>query len=561
MEKRMNTKKNELNIETDLEDLSKAELLTMYRSVILNNEELKETIEQLKNWIRLGKVQRFGASSEQFQQQPTDQISIFDELEQGVFNEAETLQAKEVSEVEQVPKKGHARRIKGEVGASKKSFDHLPVVEVIEELPEGERECARCHSEFRVMKTTKWIEIEVIPVKIIKKIHLTSTYVCAKCNENGEEGAIIEAPKKLPVISGSYVSASLMAYIMAKKYWERTPIYQLEKMFLNSGIDISRTTMSRWIMDGADLYLRGVYENLHRELLKCECLHADETKMQVLKENGRRPQQQSYMWHYSSGHLEPKQILLYEYQPGRQAEHPIAFLDGFQGYLHSDGYQPYHKIPGIVSVGCHAHARRMFVDTMKSLSPKATQTKSLTMEGFMFFQEIAELESQFKEMTPVNRYEARLKHSKPKLEALKAWLLKAQGVAAPKSSLGKAIGYSLNQWVYLIAYLEDGRLESTNNRAERGIKKFVMGRKNWLFSDTERGAEASEVIYSIVETAIANDLHPYEYLKYLIEELSQHKQTPEKLEEVMPWSDKLPEHVRVVYRQDKNITLKNQERS
>lgn len=551
METRMNTTKKQFYTDQELEDMSKAEVLTLYRTERLEKEELQETVEQLLNMMRLGNAQRYGASSEQFQQQVADgQISLFDQLAQGVFNEAEVLQSEEAVEEEQTPKKGHARRIKGEVGASKKSFDHLPVVEVIEELPEGERECASCHSELHVMKTTERIEIEVIPVKIIKKKYLTHTYVCTKCSEGGKPGAITEAPKQLPVIPGSYVSASLMAYIMAKKYWERTPIYQLEKMFLSTGFDLTRTTMSRWIIEGADLYLRGVYENLHRELLKSSCLHADETKMQVLKENGRRPQQQSYMWHYSSGHLEPKQILLYEYQPGRQAEHPIAFLEGFQGYLHSDGYQAYHKIPGIVSVGCHAHARRMFVDTMKGLSPKAVQTKNLTMEGFMFFQELADLEQQFKDMNPENRYEARLKHSKPKLEALKAWLIKARGIVTPKSSLGKAIGYSLNQWDHLIAYLEDGHLETTNNRAERGIKKFVMGRKAWLFSDTERGAEASEVIYSIVETALANDLHPYEYLKYLIEALSQHKQTPEKLEEVMPWSDQLPDHVRVVYRQN-----------
>ncbi len=199
---------------------------------------------------------------------------------------------------------------------------------------------------------------------------------------------------------------------------------------------------------------------------------------------------------------------------------------------------------------------------MKGLSPKAKETKNLTMEGFMFFQELSELEQQFKDMTPGNRQEARLKASKPKLEALKAWLVKAKGKVTPRSSLGQAIAYSLNQWDHLVAYLEDGRLEMTNNRAERGIKKFVMGRKNWLFSDTERGAEASEVIYSIVETAIANDLHPYEYLKYLIETLSQHKQTPEKLEQVMPWSDILPDHVRVVYRQGEiAIPRKAQEQS
>lgn len=549
MKNRMNTTKIELNTIENLDEYSKAELITKYEILLLENEELKATNEQLRSFMRLGTSQKYGPSSERFQQEAGGQTSLFDDLEFGVFNEAEAIQAVEEAQEAQEPKKGHARRIKGEVGASKRSFDHLPVVEVIEELPEGEQSCPICHSELKKMKASERIEIEVIPAQIIKKKYITYSYFCPKSNEEGLHSHIIEAPKRLPVIPGSYVSASLMASVMAKKYWERTTIYQLETMLLNAGIKISRTTLSRWIIEGAQLYLKGVYDLLHESLLKSTCLHADETKVQVLKENGRRPQQLSYMWHYASGHLEPKQIRLYQYKPGRQAEYPISFLEGFTGYLHSDGYQVYHKIPGVTSVGCHAHARRMFVDTMKSLGPSAKRLQSLTLEGFMFYEELAELERKFKQMTPENRYEARLEHSKPKLEALKAWLLKNQGVVTPKSLLGKAIAYSLNQWEYLTAYLEDGRLETTNNRCERGIKKFVMGRRNWLFSDSVKGAEASEIIYSIVETAIANDLHPYEYLKYLIDELSQHKQTSEKLAEVLPWSDRLPDHVKVVYRQ------------
>lgn len=548
MEKRMNTKKTQLN-RAKLEGFSKAELITEWEILQLENEELKETIEQMRALLRLGSSQKFGASSERLKQEQAGQMSLLNDEPFGVFNEAEAIIEEEAQELEE-PKKGHARRIKGEVGGSKRCFDHLPVVEVIEELPEKEQSCPSCHGQMKQMTSSERIEIEVIPAQIIKKKFITHSYVCNQCSQEGVLNPIVQAPKRLPVIPGSYVSASLMAYIMAKKYWERTTIYQLETMLLNTGIKISRATLSRWIITGAELYLRGVYDLLHQELVHSDILHADESKVQVLKEKGRRPQQTSYMWHYPSGHLEPKQIRLYEYRPGRAAEYPLAFLDGFSGYLHSDGYQVYHKIPGVTNVGCHAHARRMFVDTIKSLGPSAKNLHSKTLEGFMFFEDLAELERKFKNMTPEERYEARLKQSKPKLEALKAWLVKTRGEVTPKSALGKAIAYSLNQWEYLMAYLKDGRLEMTNNRAERGIKKFVMGRKVWLFSDSVAGAEASEVIYSIVETALANDLHPYEYLKYLIDELSQHKQTPEKLAEVLPWSDKIPDHVKVVYRQE-----------
>lgn len=224
METRMNTTKTELNNPVKLTDFSKAEVITMYEKLQLENEELKETIEQLKNFIRLGVRQKFSPSSEQFKQLEANQTSFFDSLECGVFNEAEAIQAETESQDIAEPRKDHARRIKGEVGASKRCFDHLPIVEVIEELPEGEQECPVCHSELKKMKTSERIEIEVIPVQIIKKKLITQSYVCNSCSEEGLRNPIIEAPKRLPVISGSYVSAFLMAYVMAKKYWERTTI-------------------------------------------------------------------------------------------------------------------------------------------------------------------------------------------------------------------------------------------------------------------------------------------------------------------------------------------------
>ena len=213
----MNTKKIELNNVPDLEDLSKAEVITLYRLTRLEAEELRETVEQLTNLLRLRDAQKYGASSEHLEQEAAGQISLFDELDQGIFNEAEAIEAE--AEAEEKPQKGHASRIEGEVGGSKASFDHLPVTEVIEELPEGEQECVSCQGELQVMKTTERIEIEVIPVKIIKTKYLTRTYVCPSCSEAGKEGAIKKAPGKLPILPGSYVSASLMSYIMAKKYW------------------------------------------------------------------------------------------------------------------------------------------------------------------------------------------------------------------------------------------------------------------------------------------------------------------------------------------------------
>lgn len=267
--------------------------------------------------------------------------------------------------------------------------------------------------------------------------------------------------------------------------------------------------------------------------------------MQVLQEEGRRAQQKSYMWVYANGRYEPRQVRLYEYQPTRSAQHPIRFLAGYKSYLQSDGYAGYKKVPDVTLIGCMAHAKRKFVEVTKSLGKNELVKGTLAEEALTFFDKLFYLEHQFAEMSPEMRYKARLEHSKPLLEAYKTWLQATQKKVTAKSGLGSAITYNLNQWDYLESFLKDGRLEITNNRAERAIKEFVIGRKNFLFSTSVKGVVASQVLYSIVETAKANSLHPYEYLKYVIEELSQSRQTPEKIQEVLPWSEKIPAHIRI----------------
>lgn len=258
-----------------------------------------------------------------------------------------------------------------------------------------------------------------------------------------------------------------------------------------------------------------MYEELRRQLVKREVLHADETTLQVLHELGKKAQTKSYMWLYRTDRDGGPPIVLYEYQPNRKAEHAVKFLEGFSGYLHADGYQGYHKLPGTIRVvGCWVHARRKFDEALNALpTDKRKGTAALT--GLEYCNQLFAWEEQFKGLSPEERRKQRLKEEKPILDELLAW---ADSVsAAPKSALGKALHYLKEQWPYLLRYLEDRRLELSNNRAERSIKPFVIGRKDFLFANTSLGAQASAVIYSLIETAKETGLDPFRYLIWVLE--------------------------------------------
>ena len=543
MENKMIAPENELNNLEKLKSFSQIELceklLENQRELDQKDiqiEELEATIQRLRELLKLSQSNAYGTSSEKNLDPNIEQLSMLDEEPRGVFNEAERYV--------EVEKKTHVRRKEGKVGPNKPCFDHLPVVEVIEEPSDADMHC-ECGGTRRVLKTVERFEIGIVPAKLYKIKYVSQELSCPTCDKAGDQ-PIINSARQLPVFSGSYASSSLLAYIMAKKYWEKVPVHRLEKQFWYSGIQMSRSLLSRWLIDGAHLYLRGLYDLLHENLLQCSIIGADETKLQVLREPGRKASQSSYMWHYVSGHQESRQIALYQYQPGRSGEYARRFLEGFSGFLLTDGYSGYNKVQGVSRAGCHAHARRKFADAIKAMgADKAGARATLAYQGLQYYDELFRLERLFSTMSREERFQARLTQSKPLLEALKTWLHSTGKVVVAKSKLGEAVQYSLNQWPNLITFLQDPDLEISNNRAERGIKEFVIGRKNFLFSTSAGGAQASEMVYSIVETAKANRLHPYEYLKHIIDELSQNRQTREKLEELLPWSDKLPDHVRI----------------
>lgn len=348
-----------------------------------------------------------------------------------------------------------------------------------------------------------------------------------------------------PVLPGSIASSSAIAYVMSEKFVKGIPLYRQEQEWKRMDIEISRQTTANWMIQGSSRWLKLLYKRMREHLLQKGILHADETTLQVLKEPGRNADSTSYMWLYRTGR-EDTPIILYDYQTTRAGKHSARFLKGFKGYLHTDGYDGYSLMSEVTLVGCWAHARRYFVDALKVLPPKKDNTPTTTEEGLVFCNKLFEIERELRDVTNIERYESRLKKSVPVLNDFKNWLKYQRPRVLPKSPSGKAIKYCLNQWDKLNAFLLDGSLEIDNNRAERSIKPFVIGRKNWLFSNTPKGANSSATIYSIVETAKENGLNPFSYLTYLFDKLPNIDINDKNaLDELMPWSESLPESCKV----------------
>jgi transposase len=514
-----------------------------YQQLEQRNAQLQMQVEQLEakvKWyeeqIRLGKQKQFGSSSERT---PPEQLQFADLL----VNEAE-MEADPKREEPTVETVTYQRR--KAPGQREAKLQDLPV-EIIEyQLPAEEQVCPCCNGPLHAMSTEVRQELKVIPaeVKVVK--HIRHVYSCRHCEQEATETPVITAPMPKPVAPGSLASPSALAFTMVQKYVMGLPLYRQEQQFAHLGLELSRQTLSNWMLQAANTWLHPLYERVRTHLLAQAVLHADETTLQVLREDGRAAETQSYMWLYRTGREGPP-IVLYDYQKTRGGEHPRDFLAGFRGYLHVDGYPGYHKVAGVTLVGCWAHARRKFDEALKALPDDKQKAAVTAREGLEFCNRLFAIEREIKDASPEERLKVRTERSRPVVDEFLAWLRTQRPRVLPKSILGLAVGYCLNQWDKLVVFLQDERLELDNNRSERSIKPFVIGRKNWLFSNTPRGAKASATIYSIIETAKENGLNPLTYLTWLFEEMPQlaDLRDPAALDRLLPWSEALPPHCRL----------------
>ena len=359
--------------------------------------------------------------------------------------------------------------------------------------------------------------------------HVRHIYACRHCEESSDRVPIVKADMPEPVIKGGFASPESVAHIAVQKFVMGSPLYRQEQEWAQNGILLSRQTMSNWLVKASEDWLEPIYKEMKRRLCDHQVLHADETTLQVLHEDGKPARSKSYLWLYRTSGEAEHQIMLYDYQRDRKYTHPETFLKDFSGFLHADGYDGYHKLPDrITVVGCWAHLRRKFDEALQTL-PKEKWKSSDAAKGIAYCDRLFHFEKQFTLLSPEERRKKREQLSKPLTEALFAWVDSLH--ALPKSLLGKAVYYAQSQRKYLKAYLLDGRLEISNNRAENSIRPFVMGRKNWLFSNTPNGARASAVYYSLIVSARENGLIPFEYLTKVFTE-APNGVTPDVL---MPW--------------------------
>lgn len=492
--------------------------------------ELEEQVKWLMAQIRLAKHKQFGVSSEKT---GDPQLAIFNEAELSADITRPELKLSEV--------KAHYRK------RTRLTTDKLPKdlpVEVIEhELPAKERICLDCGRELHTMGRETREELKVIPAKAIIVRHIRHIYSCRNCEGTAEHVPIVKADIPEPVIKGGFASPETIAHIAVQKFVMASPLYRQEQEWKQNGILLSRQTMSNWLIKASEDWLEPIYEEMKRRLCRHDVLHADETTLQVLKEPGKAAQSKSYMWLYRTSGDTKHQIVIYDYKPDRRHIHPENFLKNFTGYIHADGYEGYHKLPeNIIVVGCLAHLRRKFFDAFKTL-PKERQTESNAAKGVAYCDKLFQLEKQLASLTQDNRLRERERLSRPTFDEFYNWI---ESLAAlPNTLLGKAVHYAKSQREYLERYLLDGRLEISNNRAERSIKPFVIGRKNWLFANTPNGARASAIYYSLIVSAKENGLNPFEYLTWIFKNAPNLGKTGyvSELKDFLPGSPTLPEKV------------------
>ena len=484
-------------------------------------------LKKLNNWymeqLKLKAREKLGKSSEKA---IDGQLSLFD-----VFNEAETFREPIQGESPQeriIPE--HKRR--KAKGGSK--FNDIPVEVVEYKLDDREQICDNCHRPLTVMKKEIRKELVIVPAEVKVIEHVTYVYSCINCDKNGESGFIKIAPHPKALIKKSVVSPSFMSYIMNQKYTLALPLYRMEQEFKMLGFEISRQNLSNWIIKGANI-LKPIYEQIKLSLLNETLLHADETVLEVLHEPGKEAGSKSYVWVYRTSHYNTHPAVVYEYTLGRSGDYAKEFLADWNGtYLHCDGYVGYKKLVGKMLCGYLVHAKRKFHEAYE-----INKSNEYAKQGETYLRKLFQLETKADEveLSLRERLEMRQTKSKQVLDELYSWISQIESKILSKSLIGKVITYVINQKEYLENFLKDGRIQLSNNLAEQSVKPFVIGRSNWLFANTPNGANASTMIYSIIQSAILNNLIPQKYLTFVFDII----QSGRDASSLVPWSDEIPE--------------------
>ena len=490
-------------------------------------EQQSEKIAVLEQQLRLLLSKTYGTSSEKVS---ADQLALFES----------EISADEIGKADEDNiTVTYQRKRRGKRKVCDKNLERQRIEYTLDKV---ERLCD-CGAELTKIGEQKSEQYDMVPARYIVIEHVQHKYACSCCKSKESIKTAVKPPQILPKTNAA---AGLLSYITTAKYVDSTPLNRQEKQHERGGLYLPRNTMSRWLIQLADavLPLINLFDDEIRAGPYTQC---DETTIQVLKETNRKASSKSYIW-VRHGGLPGKESVLYNYYPSRSSEVVVALFEGCHGYVQCDGYAAYNVLEkqGITLVGCMAHARRKFNDALQSLSSKEAVQKSKAATALTFFKKLYAIEKEGKVLSPEERYALRQEKSIPLLNTFKEWL--GAQVILPKSPLGVAINYTLNQWEKLIRYCDDGILEIDNNRDERAVRPVAIGRRNWLFADTPKGAHTNARFYSLIETCKLHGHEPYAYLKHIFKELPL-ATTVEDYEALLPWcldSETLKQEAKIV---------------
>ena len=480
------------------------EVAKLHHQINLLNEQnkiLRDQNSQLQEMLLELKRHRFGKKSERWQ---GEEQLLFNEVE--VESRKPDIDTQDTGDKDEIKVKSYTKKR----GKRKPLPENLPREIVKIELPPEER-FAEDGTPLKIIgyEISEKLDYEPAKTKVLQ-------YHRAKYGiDNGDY--IKTAPPEPSIIPKGMAAPGLLAAIAVSKFADGLPLYRQEEIFSRQDIELSRTTMARWMIKVAEA-LRPIWNVLSDRLIENFYVSCDETRTQVLKEKGRRAESKSWMWVRSTPYGKHK-IVLFDYNPSRSGDVAFELLEDFEGYLQVDGYGGYNKLSsqeGVTRIGCNMHGRRYFE---KAFTTGAKSGKTLAEVALGFYKKLYELEDEFKEKPPDDRHRLREEKAKPIWDEFKAWADENQAKVPPTGKIGKAFTYFMSEYEHLTGYLQDGRLEADSGFVEWCIRKFAIGRNNWMFSDTEEGAEASALLYSLVITAKVNGVNPYRALKHIIEEI------------------------------------------
>ena len=511
-----------------------------FDALIQQISALQATIDRLtaiieeKNQIILNQnCARFGQSSEKRVYILNDgQLSLFEQTGDGITEKA---QAGEVPGDEKtVTVAGHKRKAKRTL---EELCADLPVEEIIADLPETQKTAADGYPLKCIGMDEVRTELVREPSRIFVRKYYCRSYADPRAEAKTGYAFIRRAYTPAPLLEHSYASASVVTDVITKKYADALPLYRQEQIWKREGVDLKRGTMANWVIQTAGKYLRPFSDAFMQELLKQSVIHADETVLQVNREPSRNATEESRIWAYASSKRNERQIRYFRYEASRKGACAEEALKGFSGVLVADGYSGYNVVSRVTRAGCWAHARRKWLE---AIPREATKENSLAARGLEYCSRLFELEREYEQLSDAERRRQRQERSKPIVDEYYAWL---ETLFKPSGKLKDAVTYAIRQRQYLCAFLEHGEIEISNNQVENAIRPVVLGRKNWLFSDTPDGAQASAIVFTVLETAKANDLNPEKYIRHLLTVLPERFAHDPKhpIDDLMPWDDGLRE--------------------